>query len=275
MVRLLDDVGGAGRDAYVRELGWREFAHHLLHHFPRRYVKTGELTRVDELQDGQMLTVVGQIADSRLNSYQDRRTGRPAYRLDVRVKTDGPSFRISFFAKNKGMGEWQQNRMPVGRVERAGAWSKRETIEQSMNIKHVLGVCAVAAGLSGVWSGFAAEGDKPQPPRGPRERARAEQVKERVERIAKELELSEDQKGKIRTVLQGQVDKETQRVAFRIGDSDDFVAETGLYDLTKDECPVLVHFGPDKTEQYLLVRLDNPEAEAAMRGFAEKAGLKY
>jgi len=28
-------VVAADRDAYVRELGWREFAHHLLHHFPR------------------------------------------------------------------------------------------------------------------------------------------------------------------------------------------------------------------------------------------------
>ena len=37
IVRMLDDVGVdavADRDAYVRELGWREFAHHLLHHFP-------------------------------------------------------------------------------------------------------------------------------------------------------------------------------------------------------------------------------------------------
>jgi deoxyribodipyrimidine photo-lyase len=34
IVRLLDAGGGADRDAYVRELGWREFAHHLLHHFP-------------------------------------------------------------------------------------------------------------------------------------------------------------------------------------------------------------------------------------------------
>jgi ATP-dependent DNA helicase RecG len=88
----------------------------LLHHFPRRYVKTGELTRIDELHEGQMLTVVGQIATSTLNTYQDRRTGRPAYRLDVTVRTDGPSFRISMFAKNKKMGEWQQEkRMPVGR----------------------------------------------------------------------------------------------------------------------------------------------------------------
>ena len=33
----------------------------LLHHFPRRYVKTGELSDVDALHEGDVLTVVGQI----------------------------------------------------------------------------------------------------------------------------------------------------------------------------------------------------------------------
>ena len=102
------------REAIADRLGLRTVGD-LLHHFPRRYVKTGELTRIDELHEGEVLTVVGQIAASRLNTYRDRRTGRPAYRLDVTVKTDGPSFRISFFAKNERMGHWQENRMPVGR----------------------------------------------------------------------------------------------------------------------------------------------------------------
>ena len=38
MVARLESARTAGTaadiDAYVRELGWREFAHHLLHHFP-------------------------------------------------------------------------------------------------------------------------------------------------------------------------------------------------------------------------------------------------
>jgi deoxyribodipyrimidine photo-lyase len=35
VVHLLDGSDAySDRDAYVRELGWREFAHHLLHHFP-------------------------------------------------------------------------------------------------------------------------------------------------------------------------------------------------------------------------------------------------
>ncbi len=59
--------------------------------------------------------------------------------------------------------------------------------------------------------------------------------------------------------VQGQVDKETQRVAFRVGESEDIVVETGLYNLTQSEAPVLVHFGADRVENWLLVRLDQPE----------------
>ena len=55
----------------------------LLRHFPRRYVKAGELTDVADLEPGEMLTVVGEIVESDLNTYQDRRTHRPAYRLDT------------------------------------------------------------------------------------------------------------------------------------------------------------------------------------------------
>jgi hypothetical protein len=57
----------------------------------------------------------------------------------------------------------------------------------------------------------------------------------------------------------GRVDKETQRVAIRIGENQDVVAETGLYNLTQDEVPLLVHFGKDKQETWLLVRMKAPE----------------
>ncbi|MBX3426947.1 MAG: mu-protocadherin- cell-suface protein [Pirellulales bacterium] len=57
----------------------------------------------------------------------------------------------------------------------------------------------------------------------------------------------------------GQVDKDTQRVALRIGESDDVILETGLYNLTKDEAPAMVHFGPDRVEYWLLVRLKSDE----------------
>jgi hypothetical protein len=62
-------------------------------------------------------------------------------------------------------------------------------------------------------------------------------------------------------VVQGAVDKEKQLAAWTVGDDKETVYETGLYNLTKDEAPALVHRGPDKTEQRLLVRMkesDNP-----------------
>jgi len=37
------------------------------------------------------------------------------------------------------------------------------------------------------------------------------------------------------------------------------VGETGIYNLTKDEAPVLIHIGRDKTEQWTLVRLKQPQ----------------
>lgn len=61
--------------------------------------------------------------------------------------------------------------------------------------------------------------------------------------------------------IQGQVDKETQRVAFRLSETEDVVAETGLFNLTQDSAPLLVHFGQDRVETYNLVRLTVPEEE--------------
>ena len=69
--------------------------------------------------------------------------------------------------------------------------------------------------------------------------------------------------------VQGKVDKETQRGAFRIGDNEKVVCETGIYNLTQKEAPMLVHYGTEKTEQFLLVRLDAPaddEGESAAEG---------
>jgi hypothetical protein len=59
--------------------------------------------------------------------------------------------------------------------------------------------------------------------------------------------------------VQGAVDKQTQRISFTVGENTTNVVETGLYNLTKDEAPCLIHFGNERTEQWLLVRLQKPE----------------
>lgn len=61
-------------------------------------------------------------------------------------------------------------------------------------------------------------------------------------------------------LVQGSLDKQTQRVAFAVGDNKTNFIETGLYNLTKDEAPCLIHMGQDRTEQWLLVRLQDPNA---------------
>jgi hypothetical protein len=42
----------------------------------------------------------------------------------------------------------------------------------------------------------------------------------------------------------------------RVGESDSLVVETGLYNLTQDEAPVLVHLGTEAVENWLLVRME-------------------
>lgn len=59
-------------------------------------------------------------------------------------------------------------------------------------------------------------------------------------------------------VLQGAVDKKTQRVAFFEGTNYADVFDTGIYNLTKDEAPILLHFGPTRTETWQLTRLKQP-----------------
>jgi hypothetical protein len=50
-------------------------------------------------------------------------------------------------------------------------------------------------------------------------------------------------------------------VAFTVGDNQKTVLEVGLYNLTKDEAPALLHFGKDRTEQWLLVRMQQPQQQ--------------
>lgn len=76
------------------------------------------------------------------------------------------------------------------------------------------------------------------------------------------------------TPVYGSVNKETQRVALKLEGNDQLVVETGLYNLTNDECPVLLHFSPEEQEQRVLIRLKQPEGDngqpAANNGAAQQ-----
>jgi hypothetical protein len=64
------------------------------------------------------------------------------------------------------------------------------------------------------------------------------------------------------SVIEGSLDKKTQRVAWTIGTNQSTVFDTGLYNLTKDEAPLLIHYGTTQTEPWLLVRIQQPAKSA-------------
>jgi hypothetical protein len=96
------------------------------------------------------------------------------------------------------------------------------------------------------------------------------QATDRVERVA---QIAVNKEGIIRgnfqdlltdtvTPIVGSVDKQNQRVAMKLQGNDTVVVETGLYNLTQDEVPVLIHFSPDRQEPRTMVRLKQPEEQA-------------
>ncbi len=61
--------------------------------------------------------------------------------------------------------------------------------------------------------------------------------------------------------VSGMVDQKSQRAAwtFADGKNTDVIMETGLGNLTEDQAAALVHFGQNKTEQWLMVRQPEPK----------------
>jgi hypothetical protein len=56
----------------------------------------------------------------------------------------------------------------------------------------------------------------------------------------------------------GQLDKASQRAAWRVGDNTKTIFETTLGNLTQDVSPIAVHFGNAGTQTWLLVRMPEP-----------------
>ena len=68
----------------------------LLFHLPRRYVVSTELSEVAEPVVGQLMSVVGEVSSSRMTQFYAR--GKQQYRTEVRIRTNGPDFTLSFFS---------------------------------------------------------------------------------------------------------------------------------------------------------------------------------
>jgi ATP-dependent DNA helicase RecG len=98
----------------VREGLGLETVGDLLFHFPRRYVKTTEVSEVAEPVEGEAVSVVGQVASSEIKPFRDRRTHRMSYRVEVRITTNGPDFSLSFFSPYESQAQKDHARMAPG-----------------------------------------------------------------------------------------------------------------------------------------------------------------
>ena len=64
----------------------------------------------------------------------------------------------------------------------------------------------------------------------------------------------------------GSVDKKTQRAAWTVADRKTPVYEAGIANLTKTETTLLVHYSKDNSQQFTLVRIEQPEGEEQPEG---------
>jgi ATP-dependent DNA helicase RecG len=109
-------VGGKNSRQVMQKTGV-ETVGDLLGLFPRSYVRKGSLSELDNLQQGDTLSLVGEVVSSVQKPYRDKRTGRQAFRLEARVRAENGSLLLTYFDKNKGTADWRANvELPKGRV---------------------------------------------------------------------------------------------------------------------------------------------------------------
>ncbi len=84
----------------------------LLRHFPRRYVAATELSQVDQPVVGEQLTIVGDVIGVRVADFF--RNNRRSFRVEIRVRTDGPDFSCTFFSPYTNHADKIVAEFPVG-----------------------------------------------------------------------------------------------------------------------------------------------------------------
>jgi hypothetical protein len=55
------------------------------------------------------------------------------------------------------------------------------------------------------------------------------------------------------------VDKKTQRAAWTVGDDKMPIYEAGISNLTNDETTMMVHYSKERSVQFTLIRIEDPE----------------
>lgn len=118
---LKKTLGPATAKVLAEQLGLHT-ALDLLHHYPRRYAERGELTSLADLADqlDEHVTVVAQVADARLLTYQGSRGG--GKRLEVTITDGNGRIQLVFFGA--GVHKPHKELLPGSRAMFAGKVSR-------------------------------------------------------------------------------------------------------------------------------------------------------
>ncbi|MCW2758286.1 MAG: ATP-dependent helicase RecG [Nocardioidaceae bacterium] len=107
-------VAGKEADKVEKALGVRTVGD-LLQTYPRSYVAKGSLSDLGELDEGDFISIFGQVTSCVTKTYEDRRTRRTAYRTLVDVRGSDGSLALTFFDKQFHTAEWRKGEYALGR----------------------------------------------------------------------------------------------------------------------------------------------------------------
>ena len=104
--KLVDVIGDRTAKVVATELGYKTVGD-FLHHYPRRYVKRGELTNIAELREGEDATVLAKV-----HSVKSRRmANRKQVIVEVMIEdNNGAKMSLTFFNQ-----AWREREMRIGR----------------------------------------------------------------------------------------------------------------------------------------------------------------
>ncbi len=143
---LKNALGAATAKVMAEHLDLRTLGD-LLHHYPRRYAERGELTALSELPLDEHVTVVAQVADARVHTFNQGR-GR---RLEVTI-TDG-SGRLQLVFFGKGVHRPHKELLPGTRAMFAG---KVSVFNRRLQLAHPAYELLGAEGAADAVDAFAA-----------------------------------------------------------------------------------------------------------------------
>ncbi len=141
--RLPGVVGDRAASKLARTLDIRSVAD-LLSHYPRTFVPRGEVSAVGDLVPGQQATFRARVVSVDVRQYRDRRTGRPAWRLEVVTALEDGRLAMTFFAPREYLVKHHRDALDPGslllfsgKVERNRVRRQLELVNPDYDVEHV------------------------------------------------------------------------------------------------------------------------------------------